>query len=177
MDEQFLHRLKVRDNEAITVLVDAYRDRVYSIGYRVAVSKDEALVLTGTVFRKFLEHLYGIRKINDVENRIEREILDTVLDYLSREYQVSFFRRVIDLFYRTKPRALERLAREEVRDILHRAVIRLPLTERKSVVLKYYHGLNTKQIRSILQLKEGQVKQYLLNAKRRLTRTLRKEIQ
>lgn len=173
----FIHRLRVHDHEAIGIFIDAFRDRVYDIAYRFTVDKTEAMSITEQVFVKILKDDYQLTKVIDIYEQVEKNVLAHLVEYLNKHYKINIMREIGCLLYRPRRRAFENIGCEELREKVLAVLSRLPKDSRETLLLHYYHGLKTKEMKNILGIKEASARKALLKAKIRITRKLRQEIE
>lgn len=71
----------------------------------------------------------------------------------------------------------ERVESEDEITRLKEAVLSLPFNEQQVIVMRYYNDLKLEEIADALSISRSSVKRYLISARERLARTLRKEDQ
>ena len=69
----------------------------------------------------------------------------------------------------------ERVESEDEITRLKEAVLSLPFNEQQVIVMRYYNDLKLEEIADALSISRSSVKRYLISARERLARTLRKE--
>jgi RNA polymerase sigma-70 factor, ECF subfamily len=188
LDKQMLAKLRNRDERAFRELVDAHRDRVYNITYRMLGNRAEAEDVAQEVFiavfktietfreeSKFSTWLYRVT-VNHCKNRIK---------YLARRHEKdrdeldeaapAANNAVLGPNKGTRPdRALEG-AQMEV--LLQQAIESLDEEHRAVVILRDVEELSIEEICEITGLPDGTVKSRLHRARATLRKKLARHVE
>jgi RNA polymerase sigma-70 factor (ECF subfamily) len=188
LDRNLLRRLHDRDERAFTELVEAHRDRVYNITYRMLGNKAEAEDVAQEVFISVFKHIETFRgdskfstwlyriAVNTTKNRIkylsrrkdrERDELDEMSAAPNNATNGAPVRA------RQPDRALEG-AQMEV--LLQEAIASLDEDHRMVVVLRDIEDLSIEEICVITGLPDGTVKSKLHRARLALRKKLQRHV-
>jgi RNA polymerase sigma-70 factor, ECF subfamily len=188
LERSLLRRLRERDERAFRELLEAHRDRVYNITYRMlgnrAEAEDVAQEVFITVFKtidsfreesKFSTWLYRVA-VNHCKNRIKylARRQDRNKDELD-EMSGSVNGAVVGTPVRAAQpdRALEGVQMEQ---ILHDAIASLDEEHRTVVVLRDVEDLSIEEICAITDLPDGTVKSRLHRARLALRKKLQRHV-
>jgi RNA polymerase sigma-70 factor (ECF subfamily) len=183
LDESLLRRLRDRDERAFRELIDAHRDRVFNISYRMLSNREEAQDVAQEVFitvfktidtfrgdAKFSTWLYRVT-VNHCKNRIK---------YLSRRHDRD--RDELDENVRETNGAIATPVRAPQPDralegaqtevLLQAAIQTLDEDQRAVVILRDVEDLSIEEICEITGLADGTVKSRLHRARLALRKKL-----
>lgn len=165
-DEQLIAEIKQGVESSLEVLVKRHYPMVFAYIYRNVHDYHLSYDLTQETFMKMLRHLDSLTKQASFRHWLLKIALNTCRDhYNSRGYRIGQrstewdeeredmqdkSQQVVDL--------LEHKAqREEVKE----ALLALPIYQRETVILRFYHDLKIKDIASLTQATESTVKSRL----------------
>ena len=188
LERSLLRRLRERDERAFRELLEAHRDRVYNITYRMlgnrAEAEDVAQEVFITVFKtidsfreesKFSTWLYRVA-VNHCKNRIKylarrQDRNKDELDEMSGSVNGASVGTPVRA---AQPdRALEGVQMEQ---ILHDAIASLDEEHRMVVVLRDVEDLSIEEICAITDLPDGTVKSRLHRARLALRKKLQRHV-
>ncbi len=188
LERSLLRRLRDRDERAFRELIEAHRDRVFNITFRMLGNKHEAEDVAQEVFitvfktietfreeSKFSTWLYRVT-VNHCKNRIK---------YLARRHDQN--RDELDDTHTegvngapvapppsTPDRALEGVQMEK---LLQEAIAKLDEEHREVVVLRDVEDLSIEEICEITGLPSGTVKSRLHRARNELRKKLQRHVE
>jgi RNA polymerase sigma-70 factor (ECF subfamily) len=187
LERTLLRRLRDRDERAFRELVEAHRDRVFNITYRMLGSRDEAEDVAQEVFisvfktidtfreeSKFSTWLYRVT-VNHCKNRIKylARRHDRDRDELDEAAHASNGSDGAPLRHVQPDRALEGAQLEA---LLQEAIARLDEDQRAVVVLRDIEDLSIEEICEITGLPDGTVKSRLHRARLALRKRLQRHV-
>jgi RNA polymerase sigma-70 factor, ECF subfamily len=174
-----LHRTQ-RDNAQNTdfrTLVDAHQERVRNTCFRFVDDVEDAEDLTQEVFVRVHESLGHFREEAEISTWIYRIAVNTSLDFIRKRKRKKRFAWLVSL---DSPAAqehelpaagdgpLDALVRSERRQILQRAIDRLPENQRIAIVLNKYEDFSAPDIASIMAISLTAAEALLHRARRNL---------
>ncbi|MCO5235501.1 MAG: sigma-70 family RNA polymerase sigma factor [Chitinophagaceae bacterium] len=163
LKEKELLALIAGDNEAaFKTLFDLYRNRIYGSAFKLSHSAVIAEEIVQNVFLKVWQHrskLPGVDHFKSYLYVITRNEIYAVLNRIARDYKaLSQWHREQDIAENdTEKRVLER----EYRDLLNRAIERLPLQQKKVYTLMKVQGLKREETAHLLRVHPETVKSHL----------------
>jgi RNA polymerase sigma-70 factor (ECF subfamily) len=173
LDSRTIAACQRGDREALRVLFEAYKDRVYSIAsYSLGGDEMAAADVTQQVFLKLMTRINQFRGDSDFATWLYRLVINACHDeYRKRRRFVS----LADSFLRTpargdSPRA--RYARKELCGRVQAAIGELKPKLRWPILLKYVEGMSYEEIAGVLGCSKGTVASRLNRAHKALGKKL-----
>jgi len=183
VDRALLRRLRDRDERAFRELVQAHRDRVFNISYRMLGNREEAQDVAQEVFitvfktidtfreeAKFSTWLYRVT-VNHCKNRIKylARRHDRDRDQLDDNVQETNGAIATPVRATLPDRALEGMQNEV---LLEAAIKTLDEDQRTVIILRDVEDLSIEEICEITELADGTVKSRLHRARLALRKKL-----
>lgn len=179
MDEKAIIQ-KIQKGEAglISLLIDAYQQRIFRICMGFVHEKDDAEDLTQEVFIRVFQSIRSFRSDSSFYTWISRIAINLSLGYLRKKKTRSFVHRIETLFASASlhpstfhhPEA--EMIEKEKRKRIHQAIESLPENQRIAFILSKYEELSQSKIAHIMQTSEGAVESLLQRAKKNLQKKL-----
>jgi RNA polymerase sigma-70 factor (ECF subfamily) len=163
-EDRVLVREAQRDPEAAGRLYDKYYRRVLAYIYHCTLDDAVTEDLTSNVFLAALAHLgrYKWRKVP-----FRAWLYRIATNEIRMHYRKQRYARSVDLQTRrgvaegSAPCADESPAATEEYDLLHKALLELPLKHRTAIILRYFEGRTIAEICDVTSSREGTVKSQL----------------
>ena len=178
--KELLQKARAGDDEAFTLLVKAYGDRVYSLAYYVTKNHHDAEDMAQEVFLKLWRALPNYR--GDAPDAWVMKIAkNTCFDFIKQkkrveplEYEIdgeSVERPIPDTDVQSNPS--EAVLQQERRQEVQKALLKLSDEHREILTLRYMNGLTYEQLQAVLSVGAGTVKSRLARAKKSLQNILK----
>jgi RNA polymerase sigma-70 factor (ECF subfamily) len=174
-DEHLLHRATRGDRDALNELFRRYRQVAYRVAYRLLGNEADALDAVQEAFVKALTHLRGFEGRSSFKTWLLRVVSNASLDLgrsRGRREALSFDalgpqhrEEVEPLVADVAGRDLER---EDLRQMLRRALDELPVAQRQTFVLHAEAGLSYREVAGTLNISIGTVMSRLYYARQKL---------
>lgn len=187
-DIQLVERVRAHDTEAFGILVNKYRDRLYSVIYNMLSNKEDALDLTQDSFIKAFQSINKFRGRSAFYTWLYRIAVNTALSFIRKNRVRRFFS-----FDKMQEDGVESICEQnnifekngedrtiflkELQEKLNIALQKLSNKHRVVVVLYEIEGLDHAAIAAILKCSEGTVRSRLHYAKEQLKVYLKDYIQ
>lgn len=168
-EADLLRRIRDGDRSAFRTLVEAHRERIYSLSLRLMDGEDEAMELTQDVF---IEAWKGVKRFRH-DARVSTW-LHGIAVRLARKRWRSGARRVArEERYATEHQdgAVRRAMPEASIDLEH-AISALPSRMRMALVLHCIEGLPQREVARLMGVAEGTVKAHVHSARKLLQERL-----
>jgi RNA polymerase sigma-70 factor (ECF subfamily) len=158
-------------------IVKRYHKRVYGLAYQFTRNCDDAYDISQEVFIKVFRSLSKLRESSNFHTWLRRVTVNVCIDHLRHRPN----ERVLDHLHYSDHEHSSKAHTEppnrpvemaELRNVISRAVDRLPKRQREAFTLRYYEGLSQKKIAETLNCSHGTVKAHLFHATRRLRKLL-----
>jgi RNA polymerase sigma-70 factor (ECF subfamily) len=177
---RLLQKAKAGDDEAFTLLVKAYQNKVYSLAYYVTKNHHDAEDVAQEVFIKLWRALPTYH--GDAPDAwIMKIAKNTCLDFVKQkkrveplEYEIngeSVERPIPDTDAQSNPP--EAVMQKERRQEVQNALLKLSDEHREILTLRYMNGLSYEQLQEVLGVGMGTVKSRLARAKKSLQNILK----
>lgn len=177
---RLLQKAKAGDDEAFTLLVKAYQNKVYSLAYYVTKNHHDAEDVSQEAFIKMWRALPTYR--GDAPDAwIMKIAKNTCLDFIKQkkrveplEYEIdgeSVERPIPDTDVQSNPS--EAVVLQQRRQEVQNALLRLGEEHREILTLRYMNGLSYEQLQEVLGVGMGTVKSRLARAKKSLQNILK----
>ena len=175
-DQELVTRAQNGDTEAFNPLVCKYQQKIYNLIYRKVRDPETAKDLCQEVFLKAWQALPNFKGHCVFYSWLYQIAVNRSLDFLrkrNRQHVIGFEelpQNADDTLQmaEAQPSPCVLLERKELKEIIRKAIHRLPLTQRRVFCLRYWEGLPIREIASRLGKSENTVKTYLHHARRKL---------
>lgn len=177
-DAELVRRTLRGDHEAYRSLVDAYQSKVYGIAYGVVHNREDALDVAQEAFIKAFNKLRSFRGSSSFYTWLYRITVNLAIDHARKKRHmvgVEFDDRILDEAPPEGPartgrdgNPLETLKREELNEMIMRAIMELPEEQRATVVLRELEDLSYAEIAAVLGCSIGTVMSRLHYGRRKL---------
>ena len=169
--EKTIEQVLSGDDEAFSILVNVYKNRVFSLAYRMITSKEEAEDISQEVFFKVYSNLkYYDPKKAKFSTWIYKITYNRCMDFLRRgKYTLPLEEEVLPTYNNT-PEEMAIIS-EEIHG-LNKAVNELPEDYRIPLTLYHFHGLSYNEICQVMDVHLSIVKNRLYRARKMLKETL-----
>jgi len=177
MDEkQLVEQARRGEAQAFNRLVLAYQDLAYNVAYRIVGDADAAADATQDAFLSAYKALSGFRG-GSFKAWLLRIVTNACYDQLrlkQRRPSTSLEDLLIEpeqepSLLKGEDEGPEDFAmRQELNQVIQKAILSLPLDQRTALVLSDVHGLSYEEIAQVTQVSLGTVKSRLSRARARL---------
>ena len=189
LEPSFLRRLKDRDERAFRELIEAHRDRVYNISFRMLGSRAEAEDVAQEVFIavfKTIETFRGDSKFSTWLYRVAVNHCKNRIKYLARRHDrdrdeldetTNGQHGAVGAIGGPGPRAPDHaLEAQQMETLIQEAIAELDEEQRVVVVLRDVEDLSIEEICKITDLPGGTVKSRLHRARLVLRKKLQRHV-
>lgn len=181
-EDTLISLLKQGHQEAFRVLIQQYRNRLFSVAYGITSDREESSEILQEVFLKVFQNIHNFREEAGLFTWLHRITVNQCLNWHRRwkrrfkwhhqplekndgtEFQVSGTDKDPDALFREKE--LENMFQQRLRE--------LPQEARAVFVLKEVEGLSYDEIAKALGIKRGTVSSRLFYARKKLKDSLTK---
>lgn len=179
-DRQNITKVLNGDTSAYAVLVDRYKDLVFTLAMRMMKSREEAEEVSQDTFLKVYRNLSSFKGGSKFSTWVYRIAYNTCLDRLkSQKRQQKTV--VIDEFteheVKTLDTALDVMERKERKQIIQDCLQLLPSEDSMILTLFYFEELSLKEISKIMGVSSNTLKVKLFRSRKHLATILRKQLE
>jgi RNA polymerase sigma factor (sigma-70 family) len=169
-DHSIIEKVLNGDIEVFSILVEKYKDLIYSIAYRITENPEDAKDIVQDTFLKAFKALKSYRKESKFPNWIYRIAYTTSiskkrtfkfnLDFMYEENEIVDFNQLDEIF--------TKLCHIDQDKIVKSALDQLKVDERLLLTLFYYNDCSVNEISSITGLKRSNVKVKIFRIRKKL---------
>jgi len=179
-DQVYINKVLDGDTNAFTVLVDRYKNLVFTLALRMVKNREEAEEVSQDTFIKVYKSLNRFKGDSKFSTWIYRVAYNTCLDRLKKnkrqEYTVA-----IDEYtehqVKTLENALDALEEQEKQLAIKKCLEMLPSEDSFILTLYYFEELSLDEISKITGLKPNNVKVKLFRSRKKLATILKKHLE
>jgi RNA polymerase sigma-70 factor (ECF subfamily) len=175
-DEVLVEMVKSGSEIAFNELVKRYMKKAHSIAYQFVGNSQDAKDLSQDVFIKIYQSISSFKEGYKFFSWFYRILLNHCINFKKRKH-------ILDDIDELKGHNILKSSDEtflddeinlmELKEIVHNAISKLPLRQRKVVILCEIEGFSQNDASKILNISEGTVRSRLFYAKKRLKKYLK----
>ena len=169
-DQLLISNILAGDTQAFAILVDRYQNFVFTIAVRILKNREEAEEVAQDSFIKAYNALNGFRGDSKFSSWLYRIVYHKSLDRLKGKKPVHFnlIEEITEDTYGEIENGLESLLQQERSEIIKNCIESLPADEAAIISFFYFDEKSIKEISSITDLTEDNVKVKLFRSRKKL---------
>jgi len=181
-EDNFISRLKAKDQSAFKELVEHFRDRVYNTALGLLQDDKDAEDISQEVFLEVYRSITDFREKSKVSTWIYRITVQKSLEYIRKQNRKKRSATLLSLFGKenlvTAPDNSPfyhpgvQLENKERTAILFKAIKKLPVNQRMAFTLNKVEYLSYQEIAEIMKVSVSSVESLLFRAKQNLRKIL-----
>ena len=171
-DEEIVNKILCGETALFEVLMRKYNERLYRIGLSIVNDGDAAEDIMQTAYINAYRQLRNFEGRSSFGTWLTRILINESLLYKKREQRTQQLVMETTFTDEHDETPLSGLLNKELKDILEKAVARLPEKYRVVFVMREVQGMSTDETMEALDLGESNVKMRLIRAKEMLRESL-----
>lgn len=178
-DQVYIDSILNGDANAFAVLVDRYKDLVYTLALRMMKHTEEAEEAAQDTFIKVYKSLDKFKGESKFSTWIYRVAYNTCLDRLKKNKRQQYTVEINEYTehqVKTLDNALENIEAKEREQTIQDCLALLPSEDSFLLTLYYFEELSLDEIGKIVDLKPNNVKVKLFRSRKKLATVLRKKL-
>ncbi|MEZ4796037.1 MAG: RNA polymerase sigma factor [Flavobacteriaceae bacterium] len=178
-DQVYIDSILNGDANAFAVLVDRYKDLVYTLALRMMKHTEEAEEAAQDTFIKVYKSLNKFKGESKFSTWIYRVAYNTCLDRLKknkRQQNTVEINEYTEHQVKTLDNALDNIEAKEREQSIQDCLALLPSEDSFLLTLYYFEELSLEEIAKIVDLKPNNVKVKLFRSRKKLATLLRKKL-
>ena len=178
-DQVYIDSILNGDANAFTVLVDRYKDLVFTLALRMMKHREEAEEVAQDTFIKVYKSLNKFKGDSKFSTWIYRVALNTCLDRLKKNKRQQYTVEINEYTehqIKTLDNALDKIEAKEREQAMQDCLALLPSEDSFLLTLYYFEELSLEEIGKIVDLKINNVKVKLFRSRKKLATILRKKL-
>ena len=174
IDESVILACQQGDRDALRLLFEEYKDRVYSVAlYSLSGNEAAAADVTQQVFLKLISRISQFRGDAEFATWLYRLVVNTCWDERRKERRlVQFAEFGVVTNSGREPSQTTRYAQHELSEHVQTAIAELSPKLRLPILLKYIEGFSYEEIAAVLECSKGTVASRLNRGHKALARRL-----
>lgn len=179
-DQLIINRILEGDTNAFSILVDRYKDLVFTLAIRMVKNREEAEEVSQDTFIKVYKSISKFKGNSKFSTWIYKVAYNTCLDRLKkikREYNVVTIDEYTEHQVKTIDNALDRLEEQEHKDKIQKCLQLLPSDDSFLLTLYYFEELSLEEISKVVNLTANNVKVKLFRSRKKLTTILKEQLE
>lgn len=167
-EQEFIEKIKTKDENAFIYMVDLYKKRILSLCYSYTSDYYEAEDLSQEVFISIFNNIDKFRGDCSFSTYLYKITTSKCIDFTRKKSIKNFLTGLFTFSKESNPDIDEQ-------NFIRQSIQSLPLDLKTPLVLYYYIGLNQKEISSILNLPLKTIEGRIYRAKNKLKNVIEKE--
>ncbi|MFA5752889.1 MAG: sigma-70 family RNA polymerase sigma factor [Bacteroidales bacterium] len=163
MESQIIKKAISGDSEALTILIDKYKDIAYNLALSIVKNREDARDITQESFLKILENINRFRSDSKFSTWLYRIVYNQSIGYIKRVNRTTMvdYSGLVDISEKNDNQE------EKIQD-LYKAINLLEVTDRNIIMLFYLAEKSIKEIAQITGFSVGNIKVILHRARKKL---------
>jgi len=178
-DQVYIDKILNGDSNAFAVLVDRYKDLVYTLAIRMVKNKEEAEEVAQDTFIKAYKSLAKFKGESKFSTWIYKVAYNTSLDQLKkikRQYNTVAIDAYTEHQVKTIDNALDKIEEQEKQQAIKACLDLLPGEDSFLLTLYYFEELSLDEISKVIGLKPNNVKVKLFRCRKKLATVLKEQL-
>ena len=170
-DQLYIERVLKGDANSFAVLVDRYKDMVFSLALKVMKNREEAEEVSQDTFIKAYRSLKNFKGDSRFSTWLYKIAYHNCMDRvkkISRKYNTDTIDEVVENKISATEDVLQTIERKERAEIIKACLNELPEDERSILWFFYFEELSLKEITKVTAYSENNVKVKLHRARKKL---------
>jgi RNA polymerase sigma factor (sigma-70 family) len=179
-DQLYIDKVLNGNVNAFAYLVDAYKNMVFSLAFKMTKSREEAEEVSQDAFIKAFKNLKNFKGDSKFSTWLYRIAYHTCLDAIKKNKKYSTTLEINEVTYNQILSAddiLQVIERKERAKIMDECLLKLPEDERSLIWMFYFDELSLKEIIAVTEISEANLKVKLHRARKRLLAIVKENIE
>ena len=175
-DQQHIDNIINGDHSAFTILVDRYKDLVFSLALKMLKNREEAEEVSQDTFIKVFRSLNKFKGDSKFSTWIYKVAYNTCLDRLKknkREQHVVPIDEYTEHEVKTIDNALDAMEQKERQQTIQNCIQALPSEDAFLMTLFYFEEQSLEEIAKVMEITPNNVKVRLFRSRKKLTSILK----
>jgi RNA polymerase sigma-70 factor (ECF subfamily) len=169
MESQTIKKAISGDSEALTILIDKYKDIAYNLALSIVKNREDAKDITQDSFLKILENINRFRSDSKFSTWLYRIVYNQSIGFVKRENRTN------SVDYSLLVETSDNYNQEDAIQDLYKAINKLEDTDRNIIMLFYLAEKSIKEIAQITGLSISNIKVILHRARKKLVEKMEYE--
>ncbi|WP_452225844.1 RNA polymerase sigma factor [Lacinutrix cladophorae] len=179
-DQIIIQRILEGETKAFAVLVDRYKDLVFTLAMQMVKNREEAEEVSQDTFIKVFKKLQHFKGDSKFSTWIYRITYNTCLDRIKSnkwKQNTVAINEFTEQEVKTLDNALSNLEATERKQAIHDCLQMLPANDCALLTLYYFEELSLEEIAKVIGVKANNVKVKLFRSRKKLTTILQNKLE
>jgi RNA polymerase sigma-70 factor, ECF subfamily len=179
-DQVYINKILNGDTNAFAVLVDRYKDLVFTLALRMVKNREEAEEVAQDTFIKTYNALSKFKGESKFSTWIYKVAYNTCLDRLKKNKRQPYTVAIDEYTehqIKTLDNALDNIEEQEKKQTIKNCLELLPSEDSFILTLYYFEELSLDEISKITGLKPNNVKVKLFRSRKKLATILKQQLE
>lgn len=170
-DQHYINKVKEGDANSFTILVDNYKDLVFSLALKIMKNREEAEEVSQDTFIKAYRSLHNFKGESKFSTWLYKITYNNCMDRvkkISRSYNTHTIDEVVENRIESTQNVLDSIERDERAQLMKECLNELPEDERTILWMFYYQELSLKEIIDVTSYSQANLKVKLHRARKKL---------
>lgn len=179
-DQHYIDKILQGDVKAFAILVDRYKDLIFTLALRMVKNREEAEEVSQDTFIKVYKSLNKFKGDSKFSTWIYRVGYNTCLDQLKknkREQQTVAIDEFTEHQIKTLDNALESMELQERKQAIQDCLQLLPSEDSYLITLYYFEELSLDEIAKVIGLTANNIKVKLFRSRKKLATIFKAQLE
>lgn len=179
-DQHIINQILTGDTKAFAVLVNQYKDLVFTLALRMLKHREEAEEVSQDTFIKVFKSLHKFKGDSKLSTWIYRVTYNNCLDRLKKQkaqYNIVAINEFTEHEVKTIDNAFENLVEAERRQTIQECIQMLPNDDAFLLTLYYFEEQSIEDISKVVGLTVNNVKVKLFRSRKKLMTILKQKLE
>ena len=179
-DQHYIERVLEGDTNSFAILVDRYKDMVFSLALKVMKNREEAEEVSQDTFIKAYRSLKSFKGDAKFSTWLYKITYHNCMDRvkkISKKYNTDTIDEVVENKISSTDDVLKTIERKERALIIKECLNELPQDERSILWFFYFEELSLKEITEVTEFSENNVKVKLHRARKKLLAVIQNKVE
>lgn len=178
-DQFYINKVLNGDVNSFSILVDRYKDLIFTIAIRMLKNREEAEEVAQDIFVKIFKSLSKFKGDSKFSTWIYKIAYNTCLDVLKKYNKQNNFIPIDEYLEKQKPELeniFDTLVLKEQQVIIQKCLSLLPYEESILLTLYYYEDQSLEEIAKVLNINQNNAKVKLFRIRKKFESILRNQL-
>jgi RNA polymerase sigma-70 factor (ECF subfamily) len=179
-DQLYIERVLKGDTNSFAILVDKYKDMVFSLALKVVKNREEAEEVSQDTFIKAYRSLQKFKGDSKFSTWLYKIAYNNCMDRvkkISKSYNTDAIDEVVENRIKATDDVLKTIERKERALMIKECLLELPEDERSILWFFYFEELSLKEITEVTTYSENNVKVKLHRARKKLLAIIENKVE
>ncbi|PWB23904.1 RNA polymerase sigma factor [Flavobacterium sp. HTF] len=179
-DQHYIDKVLQGETNAFAVLVDRYKDMIFTLGLKMVKNREEAEEVAQDTFIKIYNSLTKFKGESKFSTWIYKIAYNTCLDRLKKSKKDDLNISIDEFsshFIKTMDNALSALEDKERKQAIQNCLNLLPREDNFLLTLFYFEDQNLEEIGKVMNINANNVKVKLFRSRQKLATILKKQLE